>query len=289
MRPPQRLLASNRIGFAPALQAIGGGQSGNAAADDRDRLLLVALAYAPQSKTGARTPAPAAAAESPSIRRLSARKIAAKPYPLSREARTIARFTAANNGVRDMRASRARHAYCEIVSRRFSAQERAPFAPVMKPKRFAGRRGLREFNKASAACLAPARKEEHTLLGLRVRVEIVMADLLEDGIAAARRGEYATAVPIFRSLAEQGNASAQSTLGDMYLLGQGVPKDYAEAFRWLRLAVNQGRDSTDLWRDVRSGSRHSARFRRSIQIALPAAKKAIPTHSLIWVVFTTRV
>jgi TPR repeat protein len=40
--------------------------------------------------------------------------------------------------------------------------------------------------------------------------------------------------------AEQGNAEAQSTLGDMYSLGDGVPQNYTEAVKWYRKAAEQG-------------------------------------------------
>jgi hypothetical protein len=62
----------------------------------------------------------------------------------------------------------------------------------------------------------------------------------EDGLAAHERSDYATALRLFRPLGEQGNASAQYTLGFMYALGQGVPQDDAEAVKWYRLAAEQG-------------------------------------------------
>jgi hypothetical protein len=43
-----------------------------------------------------------------------------------------------------------------------------------------------------------------------------------------------------RVLAEQGNAQAQYRLGNVYLYGQGVPKDNDEALRWYRKAADQG-------------------------------------------------
>ena len=43
-----------------------------------------------------------------------------------------------------------------------------------------------------------------------------------------------------RRQAEQGNAWAQSTLGDKYLRGTGVAKDYEEAVKWYRKAADQG-------------------------------------------------
>ena len=62
----------------------------------------------------------------------------------------------------------------------------------------------------------------------------------EDGLAAYERGNYATALRLFRPLAEQGNAAYQFALGGMYYEGQGVPQDYAEAVKWFRLAAEQG-------------------------------------------------
>jgi len=61
-----------------------------------------------------------------------------------------------------------------------------------------------------------------------------------EGKKAYKRGDYATALPIFLQFAAQGNAHAQFNLGLMYREGQGVPQDYAEAMRWFRMAANQG-------------------------------------------------
>ncbi len=43
-----------------------------------------------------------------------------------------------------------------------------------------------------------------------------------------------------RSDALAGDAAAQLRLGEMYDLGQGVPKDLAEAVKWYRLSAEQG-------------------------------------------------
>ena len=52
--------------------------------------------------------------------------------------------------------------------------------------------------------------------------------------------DYAEAVRWYRLAADQGYAKAQYNLGVCYFNGQGVPRDYAEAVRWCRLAANQG-------------------------------------------------
>jgi TPR repeat protein len=44
----------------------------------------------------------------------------------------------------------------------------------------------------------------------------------------------------YRKAAMQGGASAQYNLGFMYLNGQGVPQNYAEAAKWYRKAAEQG-------------------------------------------------
>lgn len=79
--------------------------------------------------------------------------------------------------------------------------------------------------------------------------EQAMADSLSDAQRAYAAGEYAKAVELFRSLAEQGSASAQGSLGVMYGLGQGVEKDYVEAEKWFRLSMEQGHASGQRNRD----------------------------------------
>ena len=68
----------------------------------------------------------------------------------------------------------------------------------------------------------------------------VSAGPYEDGLAAYQRQDYATAVRLWKPLADKGNASAQNNLGSMYDKGQGVLQDYKEAVRLYRLAAAQG-------------------------------------------------
>ena len=69
-----------------------------------------------------------------------------------------------------------------------------------------------------------------------------VAGPLEDADAAYDRGDYATALRLWRPLAEQGDAIAQFALGIVYANGQGVPQDYAAAVLWFRMAAKQGDD-----------------------------------------------
>jgi len=63
---------------------------------------------------------------------------------------------------------------------------------------------------------------------------------LNEAASAFERGDYATAMRLFRPLAMQGEAHAQVYLGIMYDKGDGVPQDYAEAAKWYRKAADQG-------------------------------------------------
>ncbi len=58
---------------------------------------------------------------------------------------------------------------------------------------------------------------------------VASAGPLEDSRAAYQRGDYATAMALLRPLAESGHAAAQYGLGLMYVRGDGVPQDYAQA------------------------------------------------------------
>lgn len=66
------------------------------------------------------------------------------------------------------------------------------------------------------------------------------ADPLDDAIAASHRGDFSTALSIWRPLADQGNAIAQYNLGLSYNYGRGVQQDFAEAIKWYRKAADQG-------------------------------------------------
>src|SRR3954468_412302 len=68
----------------------------------------------------------------------------------------------------------------------------------------------------------------------------VDAGPIEDAGAAYSRGDYATALRLFRQLADQGRANAQYNLGVMYAKGRGVPENDVEAVKWFRLAADQG-------------------------------------------------
>lgn len=67
-----------------------------------------------------------------------------------------------------------------------------------------------------------------------------LAGPLQDGLAAYKRGDYATAAKDWQTLAEQGDDNAKCDIGYLYAAGQGVPRDYARTLYWWRLAAKDG-------------------------------------------------
>jgi TPR repeat protein len=61
----------------------------------------------------------------------------------------------------------------------------------------------------------------------------------EKGNAAFQRGDYMTAMRLWRPLADQGDAKAQYEVGFLYSSGLLGKSNYAEAIRWWRLAADQ--------------------------------------------------
>lgn len=62
----------------------------------------------------------------------------------------------------------------------------------------------------------------------------------DDGMEAFNRSDFETALKEWQPLAEQGDPRAQLEMGRLYISGNGVPQDDAEAARWYRLAAEQG-------------------------------------------------
>ena len=73
---------------------------------------------------------------------------------------------------------------------------------------------------------------------------------LNEAEAAYKKRNYKVAIKEFQQLAAQGNASAQSWLGDAYEYGKGVPQDYTQAMAWYRQAAEQGDVRAQSWLGV---------------------------------------
>src|SRR5512147_916113 len=66
------------------------------------------------------------------------------------------------------------------------------------------------------------------------------ADSYRDAVIAVHREDYDLAARLFRPLAEQGHAGAQSLLGVLYANGQGVLQSHKVAAQWYQKAADQG-------------------------------------------------
>ena len=73
------------------------------------------------------------------------------------------------------------------------------------------------------------------------------AGTLEDAATARERGDYSTALRLFRLLAEKGDPRAQSNLGVMYAKGEGVPQNYAEAANGIALLPSKATPALSLF------------------------------------------
>ena len=73
------------------------------------------------------------------------------------------------------------------------------------------------------------------LIGVIVLILVLpapaLSDQFDDGQTAFDRKEYATALGFWQPLADEGNVKAQGRIGNLYLHGRGVPKDYTEAMK----------------------------------------------------------
>lgn len=80
------------------------------------------------------------------------------------------------------------------------------------------------------------------LLGLMIGAVALpaAAQSVRTGVEAWQKGDTASAVAIWRPLAEKGDADAAFNLGQAYRLGKGVPLDLAQAQGWLDRAARKG-------------------------------------------------
>lgn len=63
---------------------------------------------------------------------------------------------------------------------------------------------------------------------------------MRSAAAAYERKDFATALAVWRPLAESGNAEAETLLGAMYWSGEGVPRDHRLAAHWYLRAAEKG-------------------------------------------------
>lgn len=86
--------------------------------------------------------------------------------------------------------------------------------------------------------------KQHILLATALAALTAAAPLqaqsVRAGIEAWQRADYATAVAIWRPLAEKGDADAAFNLGQAYRLGRGIPTNLSAAKSWFERAAAKG-------------------------------------------------
>jgi TPR repeat protein len=85
-----------------------------------------------------------------------------------------------------------------------------------------------------------ATKLRTTAILLALLFSTAWAQNADEGASALDEGNYQAIFEATQSVAEEGNAKAQYTLGDMYRRGLGVSQNYSKAARWYRAAAEQG-------------------------------------------------
>ena len=73
-------------------------------------------------------------------------------------------------------------------------------------------------------------------------LELLAKTALSHAQAGADARNAAQDLQKLQTAAAAGNAKAQYDLGYLYVMGQGVPQDYAQAVKWFRKAAAQGND-----------------------------------------------
>lgn len=84
-----------------------------------------------------------------------------------------------------------------------------------------------------------------TIMALRIGlIAPAFAGPLDDAVAAERRDDCGTAVPIYRTLAAKGVAEAYKRLGYFNEIGYCAKRDWLEAAKWYGKAVAAGDESS---------------------------------------------
>ena len=92
--------------------------------------------------------------------------------------------------------------------------------------------------KLLARCLAIA--VAWSLLAISAIIAGTPEEDFRTGLSAFNSGDYATAMRLWRPLADGNDARSQAGVGFMYHRGLGVETDDAQAAFWLRKAAEQG-------------------------------------------------
>jgi len=91
---------------------------------------------------------------------------------------------------------------------------------------------------------------------------------------AAKRGNDAESLALYRKAANAGNAEAQFRLGEIYAAGRGVPQNNSQAYIWLSLAANAGHAGAKARREQVAGALQPAEIRQADQVVSKLGRSA---------------
>ena len=94
-----------------------------------------------------------------------------------------------------------------------------------------------EVCKSAVLASAVPDRIQQTAASGDAQAQVLLAAMFDTGTGVPK--DYGEALKWWRKAVEQGSAYAQLGLGGMYYDGQGVSKDYSEAVRWFRKAAEQ--------------------------------------------------
>lgn len=127
----------------------------------------------------------------------------------------------------------------DVEAMKWSILAIAHYAPSeIESRRLAAVNRDQQAEKLSPAEIAEAEKRARKWRP--IPFQKTNEDAMRDATLAMQHNDYAKAARLFRPLADQGIAGAQTMLGSMYLVGQGVSRNHNEAMRLFRLAARQG-------------------------------------------------
>lgn len=89
----------------------------------------------------------------------------------------------------------------------------------------------------------------------------------DNAVALFEEGKYVRAALIFRRLAENGRARAQSRMGLLHLNGTGVRQSDVQAYAWATVAIWQGNEVAVETRDIAASRLDAELLERAERVA----------------------
>lgn len=100
------------------------------------------------------------------------------------------------------------------------------------------------------------------------------------GVRAWGHGDYAAAAAAFLPAAQAGEPESQYMMGRLYALGDGVPRDFVQAWLWFDRAARRGHGAAA---EARAGLEHvltPQQLALAQQVATPPVAPAAPMRAL---------